>query len=379
MDSTDTLATPTAAGDRVEVVVVGPTPPFRGGIAKYNSLLMRALGDRARCYSFKRQYPRILYPGKSDRDPAYSAEYREPRTRYVLDSINPFSWYRASREIASLVPRTVVFHWWTFFLAPCFAGLMLLLRRRNISFVVVVHNFSDHEGNFLKTALSKAFLGLGNAFLTHSEEHARLLRATYPQARLARRAIPVYDQESTPEGLMAKRGRLELLFFGFIRPYKGLDVLVEAIRMLGDESVHLTIVGETWGGGAAIADSCRGLSNIELHLHYVSDSDAAEFFARADFVVLPYKSASGSAVAALAFHFGKPVIASNVGGLADVVENGRNGILVPPSDARALSIVISGLDRQSASQLAKGAKDFKESNSWSNLAEEIINLGSTVR
>jgi glycosyltransferase involved in cell wall biosynthesis len=165
-----------------------------------------------------------------------------------------------------------------------------------------------------------------------------------------------------------------LLFFGFIRPYKGLDVLLDAVAALGRDDIYLTVVGEHWGDSTQLRVSVANVPNIELHLRYMDDAEAAEYFARADFVVLPYLSATGSAVASVALHYNKPVIASATGGLIDVIIDGQTGMLVPPGDAPALAAAIASVDRTSALAMSTHVAAFKQSFGWASLCKQLMSL-----
>lgn len=358
------------------VCVVGPVLPYRGGIAHYNSMLFRELremGVQARMYSFSRQYPRFLYPGANDRDASLGG-FREPGVEYTIDSINPFSWWKTARAIARSSPDLVVFHWWTVFWAPCFIFMANLLRRRGIRIALICHNLVDHDAGAWKRRISEKVLDAADAFFVHSSEHKRTLQSKRPDVPVVQHPIPVYGHYPPAGKTLPKRGRLELLFFGFIRPYKGLDVLIEAIRLLDDPDVHLTVIGEYWGDASALLRQTEGYPNIECHLGYMSDQDAADYFARADFVILPYRAATGSAVASVAFHYNKPIIASQTGGLPDVVFEGITGRLVPPNDAVALANTIRATDRSQAASLSEGVRSFKDRNSWRSLCSALLEL-----
>lgn len=360
-----------------EMILVGPMLPFRGGIAHYNSALFsaaRASGLSRVAYSFSRQYPRWLYPGVSDVDPQYSAE-RD--VEYRIDSLNPFTWWTVARQIASRAPALVAFHWWTIYWLPCFWIMIWILKRSGVRTALICHNVSDHDAGGLKSFLSRLLIGQADSYLVHSEEHARLLSGRFPGRGIVRHPIPPYEHYPIPTGLLDKRGRLELLFFGFIRPYKGLDVLLAALRELNDHDVYLTVVGEPWGDPDAIARAAEGVPNVELHLSYVDDQQAAEFFHRADFLVLPYRAATGSAAAALALHYDTPLLASKVGGIPDVVIDGLNGVLVPPSDTGALAAAIHRLDRSAAKILSEGVIEYKRTHNWTSLAHALATLAST--
>lgn len=350
--------------------------PYRGGIAQYNSLLVRALARSdidARFFSFSRQYPQWLYPGASDRDPTLS-NYAEPGVRYTIDSLNPLTWWKTVREITELDPTLVVFHWWTAFWAPCFMTMIQLLKRRGFRVALIGHNLADHDAGGLKAAISRRVLDMADAYLVHSSEHMHILQRERPGKPVVFHPIPVYGHYPPAQHALTKRGRLELLFFGFIRPYKGLDVLLKAIRTLSDKDVYLTVVGEHWGDSRAIVEETADWPNTELHLSYISDGEAAEYFDRADFVVLPYTAATPSAVASVAFHYDTPIIASRVEGLTDVVIDGQTGILIPPGDPDALADIIRAASRGQSQHLAEGVMRYKQAHNWDSLCTTLLQL-----
>ncbi len=361
------------SADRPRIAVVGPLLPYRGGIAQYNTLLARAFaeqGDDALFVSFSRQYPRWLYPGKSDID-LPNADRREPGALYLIDSLNPLTWWKAAREIKRQGVQVAVFHWWTVFWAPCFIAMTWLLRLRGVRTVLICHNLVDHEANGLKAVISRYFIGLAGGYLVHSRGHAETLRHEHPGKPVEEHPIPAYGHYPQPRGTLAKRGRLELLFFGFIRPYKGLDVLLEALRVAGDDDVHLTVIGEHWGDPSELVRAYADRENVELRLEYVDDAEAAEYFARADFVVLPYLAPTPSAVAALAYHYDVPVIASDVAGLDEVVIDGRTGVLVPPGDPDVLAKALSAASRELAQELAVGVTEYKATHGWDAICARV--------
>jgi glycosyltransferase involved in cell wall biosynthesis len=356
------------------LAVVGPLPPFRGGVSQYNRLLLAALreaGHQVEAYSFKRQYPRWLYPGTTDRDGSVDACDQD--VFYDIDSLNPLSWSQTASRIVRGGPDLVIFHWWTVFWAPCFASMMNTLRRRGIRIAMVCHNLVDHDAKRIHFLLSSGVMHLADAFLVHSTQQVMVLRQSFANKAVAWHAIPAYTHYPLPLHTLPKRGRLELLFFGFIRPYKGLDVLLEAMAIADDPEVFLTVVGESWENRHRDS-SLINRPNIEHHLHYVTDAAVAEYFARADYVVLPYRAASGSAVASVALHYDKPIIASRVGGLTDVVTDGRTGRLVPPADAIALADVIRNSGRDGAVAMAGEVKRYKLTHDWHSLGAALVSL-----
>lgn len=357
-----------------KIAIIGPAYPYRGGIAQYTDSLQSAMvknGTESTLYSFRRLYPGWLYPGKSDKEEGL-VENR-PNTNYILDVYSPFTVLRLCRDIEKKSYDAVIITWWTLFWQPSMAYVAHRLSQKGIKTIFLCHNLYDHDGSPLKQKISKWLLGSANGYIVHSTDEEDALRKYFPDKPVLRRVLPVYSQFPKPTKTLKKRGRLELLFFGFIRPYKGLDVLLAALAKLNDDQVHLTIVGEYWGDDEdfLMAIKAKGLRNIETHLDYVSMEDAANYFERADAVVLPYLSATGSAVLSVAYFYKKPVIASAVGGLGDGVNDGRTGWLVAPGSSEDLADTIKNLDRNTGVMMAKEIEHFCEENNWKNMARAI--------
>ena len=362
---------------RPRLALIGPVLPYRGGIAQYTTQLHRALAQKCtpRTISYRRQYPALLYPGKSDREPGHES-FREPGVEYVLDSLNPLTWRRAVRSIAASGCDLAVFDWWTLFWAPAIALMSRGLRRRGVRVAFLCHNLFDHDSGRLKRKFANMALAQADDYLVHSEEQAASLQAIFPGKTVAVHPIPPYDQSPEPSTPLPKRGRLELLFFGFIRPYKGLDVLIDALAQLGDDQIYLTVVGEPWCPADKLRKQIEDMRapNVELHLDYVDDTAAADFFGRADLVVLPYRSASGSAVAAMASHYDCPVLATRTGAFPDVIDEGKTGFLVTPGSADDLADAIRLLTRARLAAMRLHVHEQKSRFTWDSLAERLIEL-----
>lgn len=365
------------ATQRLKLALIGPVAPFRGGIAQYTTELRRALIGRCDLLtvSFRRQYPAWLYPGKSDREPGEEF-LRDADVSYVLDALNPASWVAAARAIAAHECNVALMNWWTLFWAPGFALIARNLRSRGIPVVLICHNFFDHDSGKLKRRVSTRLLANADAYLVHTEEQASLLRRIFPGKPVRVHPHPPHQSFPPPNVCLPKRGRLELLFFGFIRPYKGLMVLVEALARLADREVFLSVVGEPW----CPADELRkqvlaaGAPNIELHLDYVDAQAVANFFARADLVTLPYLSATGSAVAAVATHYDRPILATRVGGFPDVVDEGHTGFLVEPGSSDQIVERLRTLTRAELDGMRERIRAGKSRFSWTSLAGALNDL-----
>jgi glycosyltransferase involved in cell wall biosynthesis len=341
----------------LKICIVGPTYPYRGGVAHYTTLLVRHLrkaGHWTRLYSFTRQYPRWLFPGKTDRDPSLAA--LKVDCEYVLDPINPITWWRLCRKVRADAPDILVLQWWVPYWTPCLTMISRWIKRNTkIPIVFIVHNVVPHDGGgALDRRLAATVLRQGDAFIVHSEQDLHRLRALLPHASVVRTQHPTYVEltdQSLPGPAPDLREELGLpdngpmlLFFGFVRPYKGLEYLVQALPLVREQlDVHLLVVGEFWLPLEHYQRYARefGVEQaITFVNRYIPNEELGPYFDLADVVVLPYISATQSGVAQLAFGFGKPVITTRVGGLQEVVKDGYNGLIVPPQDEVALATAI---------------------------------------
>jgi glycosyltransferase involved in cell wall biosynthesis len=338
----------------VKICVVGPTYPYRGGIAHYTTLLVRHLreaGHWTRFYSFTRQYPSWLFPGKTDQDP--SRAVIKVDCEYVLDPINPITWWRLYRKVKADAPDVLVLQWWVPYWTPCLTMISRWIKRdTRIEIVFICHNVTPHEGGgTLDRRLAVTVLRQGDHFIVHSEEDRHRLHALLPHAQVSKVHHPTYvelSRQSVPVSGDMLRQELDLptnrpivLFFGFVRPYKGLEYLIQALPLvLQKVKVHLLVVGEFWNSPEFYTRYARefGVEDAILFVNrYIPNEEIGPYFDLADVVVLPYISATQSGVVQLAFGFGKPVITTRVGGLQEVVRDGYNGLVVPPQNEEALA------------------------------------------
>lgn len=361
------------------VSIIGPVAPFASGIARHTTALARALRDRGdaevRICSFRRQYPRVLYPGGNERDPSLSPP-AGISTRFEIDALNPFTWRRAAARIAADRPALAVIPAWTFFLAPCLGTIARRLRSSGVEVVMVVHNVSDHEAVWWKSRFSRYQLAKASRFLTHTDAMAADLKAMGLTAPVAVMPHPVYDDYPPAEEALERAAALELLFFGVVRPYKGLDIALRALAGASIEGVRLTVAGEFWEGLAETRSLIEELgisSRVRLIPRRVEDAEVAALFQGCDAVVAPYRSATGSGVVALAQQFCKPVVASDVAGLAGSVEHRRTGWLFPAGDAKRLAALLTTeVTAASAAAMRPALEAQKEGLSWARFTDVLL-------
>ncbi|WOJ92976.1 glycosyltransferase [Congregibacter variabilis] len=361
--------------DKPSIVIIGPVLPFRGGIAEHTTQLSRALAQNNICrvISFKRLYPQWLFPGESDQDADHKG-HLEANTEYSIDTLNPLTWLVTARKIKSLRPDLVLVPWWTIFLGPLLVYIIWSLKRNDIQVVLMCHNVLDHEATNWKRWLTRVFLTQASRFIVHSKAEAARLKELRPAARVLIHPHPIYDQYPKSRRVLQRRASLELLFYGFVRPYKGLDMLIEAMGMLQNESVFLTIAGEFWDGEKELRERIAELTleeKVEIIPRYVSADETADLFTRADIVVLPYRSATGSGVIPIAYNYLTPVLATKVGGLPDVVIEGETGWL-SDADPSALADALRGLDKTKLGMTAPCIEKHCAKYSWTGFAHALL-------
>jgi len=360
------------------IAMIAPVSPFRGGVAQHSTMLANALQDVVdlKVFSYRRLYPEFLYPGDFQKDESTQLKMVSPAF-FVLDAINPVSWIRAAREIARSRPLAVILPWWTFFLAPCYLVILAVLKRSGISTIFICHNYSDHEAAFWKRWISRLVLRYGDAFLVHSDSIRSDIHDAMPDRPCLVAPMPVYSSYPASSNDLPRRAELELLFFGFVRKYKGLDMLIRSLAALKRKDWHLTVAGECWDDSEGYVQLAKELGvddRIEFAFRYVMEAEAANYISRADVLVLPYRSATGSAVIPTAYHYNKPVVVTPVGGLPEVVEQGVTGFILREVSVQALTDCLEELKTSDCRELAEGISKWKSENSWEQLASKLVDL-----
>jgi glycosyltransferase involved in cell wall biosynthesis len=367
----------------MKLTLIGPTYPYRGGIAQYTTFLYRALAQKhnVKLISFLWQYPQWLFPGKSDRDP--SQVTLQADAEYLLTPLFPWDWWRTFQNIKADRPDAVICSWWHPFWAPAFGVLARLLKHSNVPLYYVCHNVLPPERRWWDAALVRFALRPAQACIVNSIADAEQLASILPGTSIRQGFLPVYtelslgggaDRDAARQHLNLPPDQPVLLFFGLVRPYKGLSVLIDALPSV-ERSFHLLIVGEFWEPVEkyqAQIQAHRLSDRVTLINEYVRNEDVAFYLAAADVLVAPYLDASQSAVIQLALGNDLPVIASSVGGIPDVVEEGVTGMLVPPGDPRALALAIDNYFSEGrAAVLREGAADYRHRYSWGNIVKII--------
>ncbi|MGZ5457303.1 MAG: glycosyltransferase family 4 protein [Thermoanaerobaculia bacterium] len=351
----------------MKTVLIGPVFPYRAGIAYCTTCLAQELG--ASVISFRRQFPKFLYPGGDDVDPTLP---RFEGARFLLDIVNPFTWLRTAWTLRRERPDAVIFVWWVWVWALPYLTLIAFLPKRT-RVILQCHNIGDKEPAAWKRWLTNRVLHRGDVLVVHAETEAEDA-ARRTSRRIVKTFLPVHElggaipSRADARCALGLRGNVAL-FFGHVRPFKGLDVALRAWRLL-EREVTLVVAGEAWWKGEAeVRELAKGLDNVRFDFRFIPDAEIATYFAAADVVLAPYRIEAQSGVALTAFHFARPVIASDVGGLPEIVEEGANGMLVPAEDPAALAKAIDAFfargDREAMEQ---HATESAARYSWSEYA-----------
>jgi len=339
----------------MKIVLLGPAWPYRGGIAQFSGVLSQALkkaGHDVALVNFRKQFPKVLFPGKTQFDD--SPDALKVESERVFTAWNPWSWLKTARAIRKHSPDLILVMWWMPFFAVGYWGMARLLGRAYRARIgYILHNVVPHEKRFGDLFLSRLALNTAHYYLLLSraeEEELHRLFPDVPHSRIAYSPHPVYDcypvfpgsQEDARKGVGLETSGKLLLFFGFVRRYKGLDLLLRALpeirRNLPD--IHLVVVGEFYEKREEYDKLISHLQlgdAITIRDGYCSNEMIGTYFAAADVAVLPYRNATQSGIIQVAYALGTPVITTDVGGLREVVTDGMTGLIVPPEDVGELA------------------------------------------
>lgn len=369
----------------MKIVVLGTAWPYRGGIALFNERLAREFqkeGDDVITYTFTLQYPSFLFPGKTQ----YSEEPAPQDMNIVrkVSSVNPFNWIKVGRELKKLAPDLIVIGFWLPFMAPCLGTIARIAGKNGKTKVVsVVHNIIPHEHRIGDKMFASYFCKSVDGFVAMSDSVLNdLTRFDNVKPRVFCRH-PLYDnfgQHVERSNALAELGLDSnyryMLFFGLIRDYKGLDIMLKAyadsrLRQMG---VKLIVAGEFYNNAEKYFELEKELgleSEVIWHREFVPDSRVRYYFGAADIIVQPYKSATQSGVTQIAYHFEKPMIVTNVGGLAEIVPDGKAGYVVEPDEKQIADAIVDFFGNNRQNEFNEGLLFEKKKYAWSNMTRSV--------
>lgn len=363
----------------MRIAFLGPSYPWRGGIAQFAQNMAQKLldsGHEIMMFTFIHQYPTLIFPGSEQIDKTSTPS--KLATQKVLTPYNPITWITARQDINGWNPDVIIVSYWLPIMAPAFG--FVLRGIKHAKKVYLIHNIKFHEKWLFADTLSRYAMSAANGYVTLSEITAgslQQLNMIRPNQRLLNLFHPVYEQlfiKTEANHELTYR----ILFFGFVKHYKGLDVLLEAMAIVLKQlpDLKLVIAGDVYGTQKPYLEQIENLgikASVEANFRYIAETEIERFFVNCDVCILPYRSATQSGVAQMAFAFDVPVIASNVGGIEEVVKDKVNGLLVEPENAQALADKI--VEYYQNGYTVKFRDAIKENNvkySWNSFTEKLL-------
>jgi len=366
------------------IVIVGPAHPLRGGLATYNERLARELKlyNKVTLLTFSLQYPNFLFPGESQ----YSSDPKptDLDIDIQLNSVNPINWITTGYKYKKIKPDIIIFRYWMPFFGPCFGTFARIVKgNKHTKMVAITDNIIPHEKHFYDKPCTNYFLESLDSAVAMSKKVLVDLQTLFPNKKVAKHsqyhAHPLYDnfgakinREEACKQLNLDPNRSYLLFFGFIRNYKGLDLLLEAMAFLPEtcKNIDLIVAGEFYEDSLPYTDiiAKHGLENrIHLHTKFIPNDDVRIYFSAADVVAQPYRSATQSGVSQVAYHFEVPMIITNVGGLSELVPHGKAGMVCEPTAEGLSEAIVSIFEGQNIPQMKENLKELKKQFSWESM------------
>lgn len=380
------------------IALVGPAYPYRGGIAHFSNRFARELARRHEVLmlTFSRQYPDLLFPGDTQMEEGMEAADWDLPVRPVrmIDSINPLTWWRAGRWLGRQDPDTVVFAYWMPFFVPAYRGVLAGLRSGatgRTCEVLWLHNLTPHERLPGARLLVHRLVRQMDRLVSLSDSIREEVGELRPDATVMSGFHPVYDIFEEPVDPVEARRDLGIdeelptvLFFGYVRRYKGLDVLLDALAHLSEETpVQVLVAGAFYEDESEYRRQADRLGltggsppRVRFVPEYVPTEEVHLYFSAADLVVQPYRSATQSGVARTAFYFERPVVVTDVGGLAEEVPDGEAGYVVPPEDPEALAGAIERFFDGDPERFREGVRRQARKFSWRALTERFTEFVS---
>lgn len=375
------------------VVIVGPAHPLRGGgMATFNERMaqtFQAEGSDVEIVTFSLQYPSFLFPGKSQ----YTDEPAPPglTIKVLINSINPVSWFKTGNYISRKKPDLVIFRYWLPFMGPAFGTIARLIRRnRHSRILAITDNVVPHEKRPGDVPFTRYFLSACHGFITMSKSVLNDLKRFEPNKAAICLPHPLYDnfgeQESKENACAAlglDPGYKYILFFGFIREYKGLDLLLKAMgdERLRQQNIKLIVAGEFYDAPGPYHELIKKYTleeSIILRSDFIPNNEVRHYFCAADLVVQPYKHATQSGVTQVAYHFNRPMVVTNVGGLAELVPDGEVGYVVEPEPGAIADAVLRFFSKADTVDFTKNIQHHKKRFSWQLFVDAIHALAQKV-
>jgi glycosyltransferase involved in cell wall biosynthesis len=373
-----------------KILIVGPAHPLRGGLATFNerlALSFKEQGHECDILSFSLQYPSILFPGKSQ----FSVDAAPQNIKIFsnINSINPINWLLVGNKIAKAKYDIVIFRYWLSFMAPAFGTIARRIKTNGHSCIIAItDNLIPHEKRFFDNSLTRYFINTCDGFLTMSEAVKQQLISWNVKKPIMYTSHPMYDMFGA--GIEKNEAKIKLgletncnylLFFGFIRRYKGLHLLLDALHdeRIRNRNLKVIIAGEFYEDAKPYLNQIAQLNlqdRVELRNEFIPNSEVATYFSAADAVIQPYTDATQSGVTQIAYYYNKPMIVTNVGGLAELVPHEKVGLVCDVNATSIASAIARFFDEKMEVTMQKNAAIEKQKFTWSTLTNCILKLAN---
>ena len=374
------------------IIIIGPAHPLRGGLASYNERLAKAFidqGHHCEIYTFSLQYPGFLFPGTTQ----FSSE---PAPQYVnihvdINSVNPLNWIRIGNKLKQIKPDIIIVRYWLPFMGPCLGTILRKVKKNHHTKIIcIADNIIPHEKRIGDTAFTNYFIKPIDAFITMSKKVLEDLKNIDASKKAKFVPHPLYDNFGEKISKQEARNKIGIeddlkiiLFFGFIRKYKGLDLLFEAIKLLKEKSaignMKFLIAGEFYEDRKSYDEQIEKLdikNELILRTDFIPDSEVKNYLCAADVVIQPYRNATQSGVTPLAYHFEIPMIVTNVGGLPSLVPDGKVGLIAEPN-AESIAQKIEEYFNLGSQHFTPSLLEEKKKYSWDVMVNEILELSAS--
>lgn len=376
----------------MKVILIGPAFPLRGGIADFNEALATSLLEQnidTVIYSFYYQYPKILFPGTSQFTEGKGPE--KLKINSTISSINPYSWWKTAKAIAAEKPDLVVIRYWLPFMAPALGTIAKYLKKKKISIIAIADNVIPHEKRTGDKQFTQYFVNQCKGFITMSKEVERQLSQFTPTNKKICLPHPIYNIFGTRIPKKEARVTLNLpieerivLFFGFIRAYKGLGLLLEAMAdpQVRGRKIKLVVAGEFYEDNKPYLEQIKSLGisgSIILHTSFIEKEKVRVYFCAADMIIQPYMSATQSGITQIAYYFGRPMLVTNVGGLSEIVADKRVGYVTEKNSASIVKSLIDFYDNNREKDFSNNVDIDKEKFSWKSFTNGLLKLYDEIR
>lgn len=373
----------------MKIIIIGAAYPLKGGLASFNERLAKELSlfndKEVEIYTFSLQYPSFLFPGKTQlsSDPAPNSL----KIKVKINSINPLNWIKVGNKINKLNPDLIIVKYWLPFMGPCYGTILRKAKKSSKTKVIsILDNIIPHEKRIGDRLFTKYFIKPVDGFISMSKSVLHDLSSFDTIKPTLFIPHPIYDnygdaidKNTAKTFLNISEDEKIILFFGYIRKYKGLDLLLEAMhyQKIKESNIKVLIAGEYYGNEKyyqEIIEKYNLHNQVILHTDFIPNSEVKYYFSAADCVVQPYKSATQSGISQLAYHFETPMIVTNVGGLPEIVPHEKVGYVVPPNPQAIAKAILDFYEKNKQSEFKKNIKVEKKKYTWNRFTEKLLDF-----